>query len=63
MLSELKKGEKIVTTGGIIGTITGMTDREVTVQVQEGVRLKVLRSAVQDKYVGAEQAKADVKAS
>src|SRR5262252_10079540 len=47
MLTELKKGEDVVTQGGIIGKITGMSDSELTLQVQEGVRLRVLRSAVQ----------------
>ena len=47
MLNELKKGDKVVTTGGLLGEISGIKDDEVTLQVQEGVRLRVLRSAVQ----------------
>jgi preprotein translocase subunit YajC len=46
MLSELKKGDDVVTQGGIIGRITGLKDDEVTLQVQEGVRLRLLRSAI-----------------
>ena len=46
MLNELKKGDDVVTQGGIIGRITGIKDDEVTLQVQEGVRLRVLRSAI-----------------
>ena len=41
MLAELKKGDDVVTTGGIIGKISGIKDDEVTLQVQEGVRLRV----------------------
>src|SRR5215831_6965059 len=64
MLSELKKGEDVVTQGGIIGKITGMTDGELVLQVQEGVRLRVLRSAVQGKYTpAAEKPKSESKAS
>lgn len=64
MLSELKKGEDVVTQGGIIGRITGMTDGELTLQVQEGVRLRVLRSSVQGRYTpAADKAKAESKAS
>jgi preprotein translocase subunit YajC len=64
LLSELKKGEDVVTQGGIIGKITGVTDGELTIQVQEGVRIRVLRSAVQGRYTpAAAQAKADAKAS
>ena len=46
MLGQLKKGDEITTTGGLIGKITGIKDDEVTLQVQEGVRLRILRSAV-----------------
>lgn len=47
MLSELKRGDDVVTTGGILGRITGIKDDELILQVQEGVRIRVLRSAVQ----------------
>jgi len=63
MLSELKKGEEVVTQGGIIGKITGISDGELTLQVQEGVRLRVQRSAVQGRYAGPEKPKAESKAS
>jgi preprotein translocase subunit YajC len=46
MLTELKKGDEVETQGGLIGRISGIKDDEVTLQVQEGVRLRVLRSAV-----------------
>lgn len=46
MLGQLKKGDEVATTGGLIGKITGIKDDEVTLQVQEGVRLRILRSAV-----------------
>jgi preprotein translocase subunit YajC len=62
MLSELKKGDDVVTTGGIIGKITGISDAEMTLQVQEGVRLRVTRASVQSKYVPPAP-KADSKAS
>ena len=62
MLSELKKGDDVVTTGGIVGRISGIKDDEVTLQVQEGVRLRVLRSAVAGRHkVG--DAKQDTKSS
>jgi preprotein translocase subunit YajC len=62
MLSELKKGDDVVTTGGIVGKISGIKDDEVTLQVQEGVRLRVLRSAVAGRHKAGE-AKTDPKAS
>lgn len=62
MLGELKVGDVVVTQGGIIGKISGMKDLEVTVEVQQGVRLKVLRSHVTNKHSPAD-VKADAKAS
>ncbi len=52
MLSELKKGDDVSTQGGIIGKITGIKDNEVTLQVQEGVRIRFLRSAITGVYTG-----------
>jgi preprotein translocase subunit YajC len=63
MLSELKKGDDVVTTGGIVGRISGIKDDEVTLQVQEGVRLRVLRSAVAGRHKAGEATKTDPKAS
>jgi preprotein translocase subunit YajC len=65
MLSELKKGDDVVTTGGLIGRISGMKDEEVTLQLQEAVRVRVLRSAIVSRYVPktGEPPKADAKAS
>jgi len=58
MLAELKKGDEVVTTGGLIGKISGVTDTELTLQVQEGVRIRVTRASVQGRY-GATAAKAE----
>ena len=65
MLGQLKKGDDVITTGGLIGKISGIKDDEITLQVQEGVRVRVIRSAVTglQRPVTAEAAKADVKAS
>ena len=46
LLKDLKKGDDVVTQGGVIGRISGLKDDEVTLQVQEGVRLRVLRSSI-----------------
>ncbi|HEX3901471.1 MAG TPA: preprotein translocase subunit YajC [Polyangia bacterium] len=53
MLSELQQGAIVATQGGIIGKITGIKDNgEVTLQVQEGVRIRFLRSAITGVYAG-----------
>lgn len=65
MLSELKQGDEVVTTGGILGRISGIKDDVITLQVQESVRLRVLRSAIAGRHSQktGEPPKADVKAS
>jgi preprotein translocase subunit YajC len=63
MLAELKKGDEVVTQGGVIGKISGLTDTEVTLQVQEGVRIRVTRASVQGRYGASAPAKPDAKAS
>ncbi len=45
-LDELKTGNKVVTKGGIHGTITGLTDSVVTLEIADKVRIKVSRSAI-----------------
>lgn len=59
MLSELKKGDQVVTGGGLIGTISGSTDKTFVVEVSEKVRVRVLRSQVLDKYTETETKKTD----
>ena len=64
MLKALKKGDEVVTSGGLIGKISGLTETEVTLEVQEKVRLKVQRSHVVSKYVpGAKAAPAESSAT
>jgi preprotein translocase subunit YajC len=46
MLSELKKGDKVVMSSGIYGTITQIDDRTVVVQVADNVKIKFEKSAV-----------------
>jgi preprotein translocase subunit YajC len=46
MLGGLNKGDEIYTKAGILGTIVGMTDKVITLEVAENTKLKVLRSQV-----------------
>lgn len=50
MLKALKKGEMVVTRGGLIGKISGVTESVLTLELQEKVRVRVLRSHVDGKY-------------
>jgi len=57
MLANLKRGDIIVTNGGILGKITGITDRLVTLEVAEKIRLRVLRSHIAGKHSESEPEK------
>ena len=46
MLESLKKGQEIYTKSGMLGTIVGMTDKVMTVEVADNVKIKVLRSQI-----------------
>ena len=46
MIENLKKGDRVVTTGGLHGRITGITDTVVTMEIAEKVRVKVARGNV-----------------
>jgi preprotein translocase subunit YajC len=50
LLAGLKKGDEVVTGGGLIGRIYAVQDLEVTLEVATGVRVKVLKSTIQGKY-------------
>ena len=47
MIDSLKKGDRIVTTGGLIGQITKIVDEnEVMVELSQGVEVRLVRSSV-----------------
>jgi preprotein translocase subunit YajC len=46
MVASLKKGDRIVTSGGIHGRITGMDEVTLTVEIADKVRVKVARGNV-----------------
>ena len=45
-LAELKVGDRIVTSGGLYGTITRLSDSSIQVQVADKVRVEMSRNAV-----------------
>ncbi len=52
MLNSLKKGDKVVTTGGIYGTVQGVEAEVVYLKIAENVKVKVSRSAVSGVLTG-----------
>ena len=54
MLSSLKTGDQIVTSGGLYGTIIGFgEDNRVKVKIAENVKVDIARSAISSKITGA----------
>jgi preprotein translocase subunit YajC len=45
-LESLKVGDRVVTTGGIYGTIAKMTDRSVKLQVADKVNIEISKAAI-----------------
>jgi preprotein translocase subunit YajC len=46
MLAVLKRGDKVVTGGGIVGTVVKTRDGEVEVEIAENTRVTVLRETI-----------------
>src|SRR6202023_3866113 len=46
MLTALKNGDKVVTSGGLFGTIVGLEGDSIQLRIADQVKVKVLRSAV-----------------
>ncbi len=44
--ASLKVGDRVITTGGIYGQVTRVTDASVQIQVADKVRIEVARAAV-----------------
>lgn len=50
MQASITVGDRIVTVGGIVGTVRSASDRDFQVEVAEGVVLTVTKSAVGGRY-------------
>jgi len=46
MLSNLEKGDKVVTNGGIHGVIAGLEDKTALLMISENTKIKIDRSAI-----------------
>jgi preprotein translocase subunit YajC len=46
MLANIEKGDKVITSGGMHGTIVGLEEKAVLLSVSDNVKVKVERSAI-----------------
>ena len=46
MLSAMRVGDKVLTSGGIIGVIAGIKDQTISLKVSEGVKVEIMRSSI-----------------
>lgn len=64
MVTNIKKGDRIITSGGIYAKVTGLDDTTLTVEISEKVRVKLVRGSISTVFPasGQPQAPKDTKA-
>jgi len=60
-LTNLKKGDKVITGGGIHGQIVGLTETVVTLEIADNVRIKINRSTIAGSAADADKQQAPAK--
>jgi len=53
MINALKQGDEIMTQSGILGKVTGITEKVLTVEIADNVRVKMLKSQVSQVLKGS----------
>lgn len=48
MVAAIRRGDTVVTSGGIIGKVTKVEDNELQVEIAEGVKIKLVRGTVSE---------------
>jgi preprotein translocase subunit YajC len=56
MLAALKKGDRVVTTGGLLGTVRGIADNVIILEVADGVQVRIRKEHVTGLNVEAAKA-------
>jgi preprotein translocase subunit YajC len=46
MVSSLKRGDNVITSGGILGKIEGITEQFITLEIADGVRIRILKNQI-----------------
>ena len=52
MLKELKKGDRVVTSGGIIGTVIGVDEAKAVLKIADDVKVEFAKSSITQVLVG-----------
>ncbi len=60
MIDNVKSGDRVIFSGGIVGTVTNVKDRVLVVRVADRVKMEILRGAVnrvlgEDEKIGEEE--------
>jgi len=56
-LTKMKRGDSVLTSGGILGTIEGLTDQFATLEIANNVRIRILRAQIVSPANTAEESK------
>jgi preprotein translocase subunit YajC len=57
MVDNLRRGDRVVTTGGIVGTVVKVTnERELSLEISDGVRVRVMRGMISEVMARTEPA-------
>ena len=46
MLGALSKGDEVYTKSGVLGTIVGLSDKVIILEISDGVKIKILRGQI-----------------
>lgn len=57
LLKNIRRGDQVVTGGGIVGKVTKVIDDELEVEIAEGVKIRVIRGGVSEVRVKGEPVK------
>ena len=55
LISSLKKGDDVVTQGGILGKVYAVSEKEVQLEIASGVRIRVLKNSIQVKRASTDE--------
>jgi preprotein translocase subunit YajC len=55
MVEELKKGDRIITAGGMYGSVDNLSPTTLTIKIAEGVKVKITRGSIATVVKGEEE--------